>query len=319
MQNTEQPLSRKHTKAVLQALFVTFLWSTSWVFIKIGLQARLPAVTFAGLRYTLAFLCLMPFVLVNPVYRDIIRGFSVGIWKQLVLLGVVFYTLTQGAQFVGLAFLPAATLTLLLNFSPIVVALLSVVLTKESPSRTQWGGIGLLAVGAMVYFLPLEGPPGQPLGWVAALVGVLANSGSAILGRRVNHQNNLPAMVITVVSMGIGGLLLLVIGVATQGWGQLDGRQWVIIGWLAVVNTAVAFTLWNRSLQTLTAVESSIINNTMLPQIALLAWLFLDEPLTPKQIIGLVLVGVGTLVVQLNNLHQTVQNLWLTRRKKVMN
>jgi hypothetical protein len=34
---------------------------------------------------------------------------------------------------------------------------------------------------------------------------------------------------------------------------------------------------WNKSLQTLTAVESSIINSTMLPQIAILAWLLLGE------------------------------------------
>ncbi|MCC6146476.1 MAG: EamA family transporter, partial [Anaerolineaceae bacterium] len=56
---------------------------------------------------------------------------------------------------------------------------------------------------------------------------------------------------------------------------------------------------WNNTLKTLTAVESSIINNTMLPQIAILAWLFLDEPLNIRQIFGIVLVGVGTLIVQL--------------------
>lgn len=91
----------------------------------------------------------------------------------------------------------------------------------------------------------------------------------------------------------------MVVGAATQGFGRLDLRQWLIIGWLAIVNTALAFTLWNNTLRTLTAVESSVINNTMLPQIAILAWLFLDEPLTPAQITGLVLVGFGTLVVQL--------------------
>jgi drug/metabolite transporter (DMT)-like permease len=36
----------------------------------------------------------------------------------------------------------------------------------------------------------------------------------------------------------------------------------------------------------------------MLPQIAILAWLFLDEPLTPWQIAGLALVAAGTLIVQ---------------------
>jgi drug/metabolite transporter (DMT)-like permease len=51
-----------HLRAVVQALFVVFLWATSWVFIKIGLE-EIPALTFAGLRYVLAFLCLLPVVL----------------------------------------------------------------------------------------------------------------------------------------------------------------------------------------------------------------------------------------------------------------
>lgn len=38
-----------HIIAVFQALFVVFLWATSWVFVKIGLQ-DIPPVTFAGWR-----------------------------------------------------------------------------------------------------------------------------------------------------------------------------------------------------------------------------------------------------------------------------
>ena len=95
----------------------------------------------------------------------------------------------------------------------------------------------------------------------------------------MNLRTGLPPVVITTVSMGIGGLLLLAVGAAAQGFGALDLRQWLIIAWLAVVNTALAFTLWNNTLRTLTAIESSVINNTMLPQIAILAWIFLGESL----------------------------------------
>ena len=45
----------------------------------------------------------------------------------------------------------------------------------------------------------------------------------------------------------------------------------------SIGNTALAFTWWNLSLQRLSAVESAGINNTMLIQIGLLAWVFLDE------------------------------------------
>ena len=42
--------------------------------------------------------------------------------------------------------------------------------------------------------------------------------------------------------------------------------------------------------------ESSVINNTMLFQIAVLAWVFLREQLTLAQAAGIVLAGLGTLV-----------------------
>lgn len=290
--------SRYHLKAVLLAIFVTFLWSTSWVLIKIGLQASLPPVTFAGLRYTLAFLCLLPFVLMNPSHRKRIQNFSKCTWWQLALLGLVFYTITQGAQFIGLAFLPAATVTLLLNFSPIFVAIPSGIVNKEATTFVQWMGILLSVVGAIIYFLPLSIPANQVIGLMAVFVGVLANASSSLLGRKINTQSGLPAIIITTISMGVGGVLLLMTGAITQGFGQLDLLQWLIIVWLAIVNTAFAFTLWNKSLQTLTAVESSIINSTMLPQIAILAWLFLGETLNLRQILGLVLVTIGIIIVQ---------------------
>jgi drug/metabolite transporter (DMT)-like permease len=289
---------RSHLKAVFLALLVTFLWSTSWVLIKLGLQASLPPVTFAGLRYTLAFLCLLPFVLMKSSHRQLIREFSKSTWLQLILLGLVFYTITQGAQFIGLAFLPAATVTLLLNFSPIFVAIPSGIVNQETTTFAQWMGILLSIAGAIVYFLPLSIPANQVIGLIAVFVGVLANASSSLLGRKINTRSGLPAIVVTSISMGIGGVLLLVTGAITQGFGQLDLIQWMIIVWLAIVNTAFAFTLWNKSLQELTAVESSIINSTMLPQIAILAWVFLGETLNMRQILGLGLVTIGIIIVQ---------------------
>lgn len=218
---------------------------------------------------------------------------------QLALLGCVFYALTQGAQFISLSYMPAATLTLMLNFAPIIVALLAPFLGNEVPTKAQWCGVLVSAVGAVVYFLPLDLAVGQFSGMLVAFVSVLANAGSSLMGRTINHKSGLRPIVVTTISMGIGSFLLLIAGAATQGFGRIDLLQLLIIVWLAVVNTAFAFTLWNQTLHILTAVESSIVNNMMLPQISILAWLFLDEPLNLRQIIGIVLVGTGTLIVQL--------------------
>lgn len=276
------------------------LWASSWVLIKLGLRADLPALTFAGLRYMLAFLCLAPFVLLRPGNRALIASFTAKDWARLALLGLVYYTLTQGSQFLSLAFLPAAMVSLLLNLTPLIVALAAIIFLGEQPSRGQWFGILLTVVGVAVYFLPLHINSVQVVGLLIAFGGVITNAWSALLGRQMNRLANSSPLIITFVSMGIGAILLLGTGIAVQGFGNLDAQSWLIIGWLAVVNTALAFTLWNHTLRTLSAVESSIINSLMMPQIAILAYVFLGEALDAKEIIGLLLVSLGVIVVQLS-------------------
>jgi len=291
--------------AVLQALLVTFLWSTSWVLIKIGLE-DLPALTFAGLRYFLAFLCLLPFAL-RPAHLKPLRKLSGRGWSRLVLLGLLFYTVTQGAQFIGLDHLPSVTVSLLLNFTTIVVALAGIPLLVERPTALQWCGVVVNIVGIAIYFYPVSIPTEQVVGLIVVVAGVLANAASSILGRRVNRDGDVPPLAVTVTSMGVGAMVLLACGVSIQGFPRLGLTHWVIIGWLAVVNTAFAFTLWNHTLRTLSAIESSIINSTMLIQIAILAWVFLGERLTWQEIIGMALAGTGALVVQIRR--QTRQEI----------
>jgi drug/metabolite transporter (DMT)-like permease len=108
--------------------------------------------------------------------------------------------------------------------------------------------------------------------------------------------------VVTVISMGAGSIVLLVTGMCVEGFPTIDLRGWGIISWLALVNTAFAFTLMNHTLRTLTAMESSIINSTMLIWIPILAVIFLGERITVKEVIGLALAGIGTLIVQMRHL-----------------
>jgi drug/metabolite transporter (DMT)-like permease len=282
--------------AVLLALLVTLLWSTSWVLIRIGLE-NIPPLSFAGLRYTLAFLCLLPFA-VSSRQLEPLRRASAGTWLRLVMLGVLFYAVTQGAQFLSLFYLPASTTSLVLSFTTILVAFLGVSLLREQPTIAQWAGAAVYLVGMFVYLYPISLPRGEVIGLIAALTGVLANALSSVLGRYVNRSDDLPPLAITVVTMGVGSVLLLAIGIAAQGLPHLTLANWAIVLWLAVVNSALAYTLWNRTLRTLSAMESSMINNTMLFQIAVLAWLFLGEHLTLTQATGIVLAVVSTLVVQ---------------------
>lgn len=286
-----------HTLAVFQALLVTFLWATSWILIKIGLN-DIPALTFAGLRYTIAFLVLLPLGLSSKRLKEL-NTLNAKTWVQLIALGVLFYALTQGAQFLSLFYLPTATSSLLLSFTTVIVAFLGILFLKEKPNALQWIGTIIYLVGVFAFLYPISLPRNQMIGFIIAGVGVLANSISAIIGRDVNRSGNLSPLTVTITSMGIGGFLLLAGGIIIQGLPRLSLSSWGIILWLAIVNSALAFTLWNRTLRTLSAMESSIINNTMLFQIAVLAWIFLDETLNWQEISGILLAIVGTILVQI--------------------
>jgi drug/metabolite transporter (DMT)-like permease len=194
--------------------------------------------------------------------------------------------------------------SLLLNLTPVVVGAAAILFLSERPSASQWFGIGLATAGVGLYFLPIALPRTQVVGVAIALVGVLANAGSSLLGRELNRSGRFSPLLITFVSMGIGSILLLATGIAAQGFGEMTWQDWAIISWLAVINTAFAFTLWNQTLRTLSAVESSVINSLMMPQIAILAYTFLDEALSAKEIWGLLLVGTGVLIVQLKRKNQ---------------
>jgi drug/metabolite transporter (DMT)-like permease len=68
--------------------------------------------------------------------------------------------------------------------------------------------------------------------------------------------------------------------------------------WLALANTAVAYTLYNHSLRILTALEMNVMLNLSPLGTALLAWLLLGERVTFIQVVGMVVLIIGVVLVQ---------------------
>lgn len=286
-----------HFGAIGIGLLVTVLWSSSWVLIRWGLDGEgLEPITFAALRYGLAAVVVVGWMLFRESPRALFEGISRPTWVRIVVLGVVMYALTQGAQFVAIDNQPAATSSLVLSLTPLLVAGLAVASLGEVPASRQVIGTILVIGGAWLYF---SGDLGATtVGMVAAVVGLAANVGASLLGRHVNREGRLSPVGVTALSMSVGAALLVGVGLTVEGIPSVSLKAWLIIVWLAVVNTALAFTLWNLSLRRLSAVESAGLNNSMMIQIAVLAWMFLDEPLGIAEIIGIVLVSIGVFFTQ---------------------
>lgn len=282
--------------AVFTALFVTFLWSSSWILIKAGLK-DIPPLAFAGLRYAIAFVGLLVVGGWSGRLQHL-RTLDRSDWIPLAWYGLVFITLTQGAQFLALSLLPAISVSLVLSFTPLLVALLGWRFLGERPTHRQFLGILVFLIGIAIYFYPYIGLTSSVVGLLVAGFGLLVNAISALLGRKLNQRHTLDAYAVTLISMGFGSVTLLAISLPLSGFPALSPLNWATLLWLGLVNSALAFTLWNKALQSLSALESNLINNTMLIQIAVLAFLFLGETCSAQQLMGIGLVAGGILLAQ---------------------
>jgi len=283
-----------HLLSLGEGLLVAFLWSTSYILVKIGLK-DLPPLTFSAYRYVLAFLALSTL--------SLLRGGPKGARVQLSPLllagmGLLGYTIAQGLQYVGLLYLPAVTVTFLLNFTPVIVLILEVVALERRPSGWQLLGALVALAGAAIFFsVPLSSLENS--GVLFVIASGLGWAAYMTITRKISLGREIDLLKLTRISMGYGSLFLLVSSVLTEGVVFPTASEWLIIIWLAIVNTALAFYMWNHALSNVGAFELSVLQNTMLIQIGVMAVVFLGEELTFLKLVGMSLVFVGVLMVQL--------------------
>lgn len=294
---TQQDSRRIRIIAIGQALFVTVLWSSSFIIIKFGLE-EIPPLTYAGLRYSIASIILLGIIFSQPKMRASLRNRSRRWWAMLFLYGCIYITITQGTQFLALLYLPAITFSLILNLTPIIVLIFAVPWLGERPSKLETILIILGIFGVILYFLPLDFAGISILGLFIAIISLLANSGSAIVGRAINRVRDTPTLVITGIMMSTGSLFLMLFSLVLETQVSLSPISWFYILWLAIFNTALAFTLWNRSMGILRAIDMTLINSTMMPQIVILSIIFLGEFPDTIDWIGLIILAISVTAVQ---------------------
>ncbi len=283
--------------SLFEASLVTFLWSSSYVLIRIGLEEINP-LAFAAYRYFLASLILLfPFYL---QFRKNKKGRLNLIRISLFLvLGFTGFFIAQGFQFIGLFFLNSVTVTFILNLTPLFVLALSIVFLNEWPSSFQSIGIIMTLFGVVVFFYDALADFGTVTGVLITLISGVGWAFYIIISRHALAKDNESVITLTSISMLFGAFMLLGATGLTGNLVNVSFYGWMIILWLSIVNTAVAFFLWNHALKTLKAIEQSILQNSMLIQISLLAFFFLQESISEFNILGMIIVFSGVLIVQL--------------------
>jgi drug/metabolite transporter (DMT)-like permease len=279
-------------RATIEALLVTLLWSSSYVLTKIGLY-DVPPLTLVGCRYLIASLILLPIAICKGEHRTISRNS----WWKLGLLGLLGYTIAQGLQCVGLYYLPSVSVTLILNFTPILVLGFNRVVSGGVPSKDQLAGMTLVLLAASLFFSD-QIIEYNLHGFVFTFISGMGWAGYMVAGKILFKSTEISALGNTAFSMAMGTALLSSSAYFIEGASLISIPGWLIIIWLGVVNTALAFFLWNHALETLEAFELSVLQNTMLIQITILSFLFLGEIFHPVKYIYLALVFIGVYIVQ---------------------
>jgi drug/metabolite transporter (DMT)-like permease len=279
--------------AMGEALLVSGIWASSFVIIKVGL-AHLAPLTLAGLRYFTAFLLLLPWMALAGGLR---RNPAPGHWWRLFLIGVCAYPLSNGALFWGLQYVPATTGAFLHSLLPLPTLLLALAWLREIPTRWQVVGLAVALAGSALFFSPGLSA-GDPLALGVISLGVVAFGIFVVLSRALARARHVPTLPLTALPLGFGGGLLLLVALPLERPAAPSLEGWAAVLWLALVNTALAYLLYNHCLRILTALESNVLLSLSPLGTALLAGLLLGERVAPLQVIGLLVAIVGVLLVQ---------------------
>lgn len=280
--------------AIAQALFVNVIWASTFVLVKIGLENQLGPLSLAGLRYFGGFVLLLPLLALN---RRANPPRALPVWLRLIVLGIAAYTIANGALFWGLQYIPATTGALMLNFIPLVVLMMGIFWLKEIPTGIQISGIIVAMIGSVIFFAPGLSA-GDPLGITVVGVGLLGFGVFGILGREVARDQMTDTLSLTAIPLAFGGGLLLLIALPAEGWPNPQPTAWLVVAWLALINTALAYGVYYHSLQTLTAFEANMLTSLAPLITAGLAAVFLNEKLEGIQFVGMIVVLVGVILSQ---------------------
>jgi len=203
----------------------------------------------------------------------------------------------NGALFWGLKYLPATTVSFLMSLSPLLILIGGTIWLKEIPTRWQVFGIIVSLLGSVLFFSSgLQS--GEPVGIIIVIVGLIGFMLFGVFGREIAKGKQLDTLTLTTIPLAIGGGFLLLIAFLIERMPLFSVKSVGIALWLAIVNTALAYVLYNHSLQILTALEMNMILNLTPLGTALLAWWLLGERLSFLQIIGMVVMITGVIFVQ---------------------
>ena len=146
----QQPVSDL-SRGIGAALLASSIWGGMYVISRIVLGV-IPPITLVCIRMLVSALAMLAFLKLRNLEWRLPRE----IWTRVLAMGIVGYTISIGAQFIGTKLAGAALGSLITTASPLVTVALSAFLKLERVNTRAWFGLGLGFAGRHSYQYRLE-------------------------------------------------------------------------------------------------------------------------------------------------------------------
>jgi len=280
-------------KAVIQGFIAILIWSSSFIFVDMGLTYFTPE-AIGGFRYFLGFVFIIPFIMFgkSPKVR-----LSKKQLLKLSLIGIIGYPIANLALFHGVRLLSAVTTSFMMASIPVLSFFASLFKIDKHPSKIQILGALISMVGSYLYFAPTFTDINMT-GFLIALLGIVSFTVFTMLTRKELSDNVMDTNVITAVPMAVGGGILLLVAFMQREPMVFTWQSVAIILVLAAINTAAGYMLYNASLKILTTYElNSMLNLSPLGTVFLSHYV-LKESVSLMQFVGILILIIGVYLVQ---------------------
>ncbi len=278
------------TAAALGLLIL--IWGSTWSVIRVGLRG-MPPLTGVSLRFAIAALLLFALAW----HRRIPLGKLPGERRLWVVNAVLTFAISYGVVYWAEQWITSGLAAVLFATFPLFVALMA---HFWLPGETLgWKGLLGMVVGfagvGWIFSDDLIALGGSQV-FTASLVMLLSPISSAagnVLVKRWGHD--IHPISVTAVPMAfcaalVGGLALLVERGETIAWSR---ENVLALLYLAIIGSAVTFTIYFWLLQRLPATRLSLMTYAIPIVAVVIGALWLDEPLGPRLASGTVLVLCG--------------------------
>lgn len=265
----------KRNNTVLLAITSCLLWSTVYSTIKIGLQYDTP-LHFAGLRFMLAGLMILPFTIRPKAYLKMVKDNIKLVVTVTLLQSVINYSLF----YLGMSAVPGALGAVVVGSQPLFTAVVAAIMDKDDKLTINKLITIIVALSGIV--LISVGRQALKIGGLIELVGIglilLANIATSISNVLVSMKGkNINPFVLSSTSIFSGGVIIYFLSFLFEGTPSTAPKPteyWAVLVWLGFVS-ASAFSIWYMVLRR-PGVKVSEINlwKFLLPVVgAILSWI----------------------------------------------